>query len=292
MSKLINKCKFSGLKAIILATSMGFMALGFAGQASAGVIDASASAFGIDVNLSTVTVLGNVITFGLETTKLAVGANAADANMFMISLNPLLSGDLFSTSASTSFVPSAAGSANAASTISNLALVLATINTSLSADLIASTAELDKAANQTVTATGTTTLVGANLSVLGNVISLAAAPAPNTVVFNAGGIFVVLNEQVFNNTPNGPACIPLCTDNFFTSAIRISLTNVNLVGVGVVNGNIIVANSAVSLTKDVQAANVAEPATLMLFGLGLLGVFFLYRRRVTVGGMQPSLIPY
>jgi hypothetical protein len=85
-------------------------------------------------------------------------------------------------------------------------------------------------------AAGTTTLVGATASLLGASLAVEAHPLPNTILVNTLGIKVVLNEQIVSG--DGVTGLSITVN-----AIHVYLTNVNVAGVGILNGDIIVAQS-------------------------------------------------
>ena len=92
--------------------------------------------------------------------------------------------------------------------------------------------------------------------------SIPASPAPNTVLWNAGGILVVLNEQLLSG--DGTSGLALAVN-----ALRIEFTNAVL-GLGLLNGQIVIAHSEASLAAvpEPSAALLALAAAGLLAGLG------------------------
>jgi hypothetical protein len=101
------------------------------------------------------------------------------------------------------------------------------------------------------------------ISVSGNALNIPIAPAPNTVLFDALGIRIVLNEQ-FSTSILGSA-------SQVTNAIHIEIDDVLSLG-GLVSGDIIIAHSDAQMNSVVP-----EPATFV--GLGGLTLLALLRRR-------------
>jgi hypothetical protein len=115
-----------------------------------------------------------------------------------------------------------------------------------------------------MTPLGAMILENLSISVQGNSLNIPLAPAPNTVLFNALGIRIVLNEQASSSNMGSASQV--------TNAIHIELQDILTVG-GLVSGDIIVAHS------DAQMASVVpEPATFVALGAGL-GLLTLLRRR-------------
>jgi len=114
------------------------------------------------------------------------------------------------------------------------------------------------------TAIGSTITVGA---------SAAVNPTPDDVIFDAGGLEIELNRQVFTGADG-----PLSTaDGITTDALYIDFSNFAL-GTGLVNGDIVVGESQASIFG---APVLPEPGTwaLMLAGFAGLGAALRSRRR-------------
>ncbi|HWF07970.1 MAG TPA: DUF11 domain-containing protein [Bryobacteraceae bacterium] len=122
----------------------------------------------------------------------------------------------------------------------------------LTADVIQSSASAGGNCGA-LTSTGSTVLANAKL----NGVTLTASAAPNTVLLDAGGIRIVLNEQIAAG--NGT------TDTSLTvNAIHISLTNAPI-GLGLLGGDIIIAQSKASMHCTLASADLSAskegPAT-------------------------------
>lgn len=128
----------------------------------------------------------------------------------------------------------------------------------LSADTITSSAQISRSGGLTTT-TGTSTIENAVLSVSGvGFLSVAANPAPNTVLLNAAGIRIVLNEQVITTLGD--------TTSIQVNAIHISVNG----ALNTVDADVVVGHSAASMT-------VPTPGALAL--LGAAGTLATRRRR-------------
>jgi hypothetical protein len=149
-------------------------------------------------------------------------------------------------------------------TLSNVALDIAPLFT-LTATQIQSTTMIDAFLN----ATGTTTiLAGASMPN----VNIPSAPAPNTVLVNAGGVRVVLNEQTISG--NG-----VTSRDISTNAVDVTFSNApfaSATGPGLLNGTIILLHSEAHVQGAVAA--VPEPASFVLLGTGL-AVVWHWRRR-------------
>ena len=110
---------------------------------------------------------------------------------------------------------------------------------------------------------GNMTLENLAISVSGNALSIAANPDPNTVLIDAAGVRIVLNEQVSSVNPSDASIV--------TNAIHITLDDI-VTGGGLLSGDIIIAHSDASMIGAVP-----EPATIV--GLGGLTLFALLLRR-------------
>jgi hypothetical protein len=152
----------------------------------------------------------------------------------------------------------------ASATLSNVALDITPLVT-LTAAGVQSTSTIDSSLN----ATGTTTILTgtSNLNV-----NIPSAPAPNTVLVDAGGVRVVLNEQTISG--NG-----LTARDISTNAVDVTFTNAlfaSATGPGLLNGTIILSHSEAHVAGAVAA--VPEPASWVLLGTGLAVVWHWYRR--------------
>lgn len=110
-----------------------------------------------------------------------------------------------------------------------------------------------------LSAMGTSTLADVSLSVLGVTLDVDANAAANTVLFDALGVRVILNEQLMSGDGINSAGIEM-------NAIRISFTNV-VAGLGLLNGDIRLGHSSASMNAVVPAPSTAMlvlPAGLLL----------------------------
>ena len=99
--------------------------------------------------------------------------------------------------------------------------------------------------------------------------SLFSNPSPNTVLFNALGLSIILNEQIFSGDG-------INSKGIITNAIDVSFNGFNL-GTGLKSGNIILGQTRAAVTASPGA--VPEPSTwaMLLIGFGAIG--FSMRRR-------------
>jgi len=250
---------------------------------------ASSSAFALDVN-QTVTA-PNVATVTVDIGPLAPTSGTAPPDFnnsnSVASVNQniaLTSGVLgvggvseaISTGLLTSNSTGTATGANATATVNNFSLNIGT-NAFLSSlfNLSATTIQSFSQANTVggFDASGTTTIEGLVLggSILGGLVIDGSAfinPAPNTVLFNGGGLTIILNQQI------------LSAFGITTNAINIIFDDF-AVGTGLKDGNIIIASTTASATTGATGA-VPEPTTwaMMLIGFGAVGVSMRRRKKV------------
>src|SRR5688572_20610050 len=106
----------------------------------------------------------------------------------------------------------------------------------LAAKRLQSTANLDgscgslTAAGETMIANGTLTLPGLPS------VEIDSHPEPNTVLIDTPGIRVVANERIVTGSGTNKQSLTV-------NAIHVYLTNVNLLGIGTMTGDLIVAQS-------------------------------------------------
>jgi hypothetical protein len=103
--------------------------------------------------------------------------------------------------------------------------------------------------------TGSATLDNVGLNVLGQAINLPANPAPNTVMPVAGGVVgltIYLNEQTPVTGTNG--------DQIACTAMRIELNGVNVLGLGVLSGEIKAGVSTAQQVSDADGDGVPNSA--------------------------------
>ena len=142
-----------------------------------------------------------------------------------------------------------ARSASADATVESLQIggALSTL-VSLSSSTVGSSAQV--AGNGALSASGDAVLEDLAISVLGVPLSIPASPAPNTVLWNAGGILIVLNEQILSGAGSSGLALVV-------NALRIEFANAAL-GLGLLNGEIVIARSEAAL------AAVPEPSVALL----------------------------
>ena len=214
-----------------------------ASPAAATVITGSSSAFGEQVAL---TGLINASSPATPTTGgSAPSPYSVNNNLASIGVPGVLSTGVMTVSASSNVdgLPGAR-QATAAATVNGLNITLTGV-LSLGATVVGSTAT---ETGEPLASAGTTTITGGILTVGITSLVIPANPAPNTSLFNAGGISVILNEQI------------LGAGSIAVNAIHISL-NV----LGITAGNIYISHSQAALTANA----VPEPSTAALLGLGL-----------------------
>jgi len=153
----------------------------------------------------------------------------------------------------------------ASATLSDVALDIAPLFT-LTATQIQSTTTIDSALNATGTATLLTGTSTPNMSI-------PSAPAPNTVLVNAGGVRVVLNEETI--TGNGVTSRDISTNAVDMTFVNAPFTSTT--GTGLLNGSIILAHSEAHVVGAVAA--VPEPASFVLLGAGLAVLWHWHHRR-------------
>lgn len=204
------------------------------------------SALGEQVNLNLLPVLGQglVIHSGALPSAQGQGPGAYNktANVASAKLSTGLTGSILDTGAITvRATGNAAGTSSSSdATVNGLNLDLVGLLKVLTVDstLVQSTADVSGACGA-LTATGTTTLTDAvaNVLTIGSV-TLDAHPLPNTVALNLPhlGIRIVLNEQIVTGDGTDHLSITV-------NAIHIYLVDVDVAGIGIVNGDIVIAQS-------------------------------------------------
>lgn len=126
-------------------------------------------------------------------------------------------------------------------------------------------------------AVGSTTIQGLTVSgtLIGTPITESISPPPNTTVFDAGGLDIVLNYQ----TPvSGPDVAGVTTD-----AVYIGLTDLPL-GTSLVNGDIILSQSQAEITGAPVVVPEPQAWALMLLGFGIVGLGLRSRPRSSPSG--------
>jgi hypothetical protein len=132
----------------------------------------------------------------------------------------------------------------------------------VSSSSVGSSAEV--AGNGALSASGSAVLEDLAISVLGVPLAIPANPAPNTVLFDAAGVLIVLNEQTLSG--DGSSGLALVVN-----ALRVEFTNAVL-GLGLLNGEIVISHSEAAL------AAVPEPS-LALLALAAAGLLAALGRR-------------
>ena len=221
---------------------------------------ASSSAFGESVDLVLVPAIGGGIQISSGPLPTAAGSappayNDEDTQVSVTAGSPL-TGQVLATglliAEASSTVPGS-DSVAAAATVNGLDFDLIGLLT-LDATTVRSTATIAGPCGGQLVANGFTLLEGASAgSSLGAGLGVAASPGPNTVLVNNLGVLVVLNEQIQGGDGAG-------TRSLAVNAIHIYLNNVALAGIGVVNGDIVIAHAEAELS----CATSAESADLSL----------------------------
>ena len=150
------------------------------------------------------------------------------------------------------------GTGTASSSIANLdaSAKLGSITLlTLAASLISSTSMV----NSSPSATGSTTLAGATLTILGKSYTIPLNPTVNDVVFDSGGLSIILNQQIADTSESA---------GITTNAIALDFTGFPL-GFNLVNGTIDVAQSFASI--DVSTVPETSTWAMMLLGFAGLG---------------------
>lgn len=218
---------------------------------------AKGSAFGESVDLRLLPLVGNGINVQSGPLPSVSGSapppfnssnSAASARASVSQTGQILSTGAMAVNAASS-VPNS-NSVSASATVNNLDIDVVELLRLLTidADTVQSTAAISGPCGQLVVATGTTTLTNPSVGgSLGVGITAPSSPAPNTLLLNAGGIRVVLNEQI--RSGDGVNSLSLTVN-----AIHVSLNDVPVSGIGAVTGDIIISQSHVELTCAAGAA--------------------------------------
>jgi hypothetical protein len=146
---------------------------------------------------------------------------------------------------------------SATSTINNLSVSLDSIF-NLSSTLISSTSSVDGMPS----ATGSTTLTGLTITVLGTLVTIPVNPTPNDVIFKVAGLTITLNQQIPDLSESA---------GITTNAIALDFNKFPF-GTNAVNGSIDVAQSFASI-------NVPEPSTWAMMLMGFVGLGYAGYRR-------------
>lgn len=248
--------------------------------ASAAVVSASSVAFGETLTLVTAPPLVAPVTLTSPQQPVASGTAPAPYNVTQTAI-PLAVGTVLSTGTLTSTAASnvdglaGARSVNASSTVQNLAISILTV-LGLTADSVFSSADISGSPGA-LTPLATTTI--ANLRLAGALVPTGVI-APNTVILNAAGVKVTLNEQTLTGAGTNDQAL-------LVNAIDISIANATQPVVGsltgetqLLNGNILIGQSRASLTAVADNTPVPEPASMLLLATGLFGIALCRTRRM------------
>jgi uncharacterized repeat protein (TIGR01451 family) len=260
--RLLNPLAFSRALFLVLVLTLGEFTLGTFGTANADTT-ASSSAFGESVDVQLLPLLGNgieVLSGPLPSVSgSAPPAYAKSNSLATVKVSATLLGQILKTGVltvnATSPVPGST-SAYADATVNNLELDVVSsllLNLlSIDATLIQSSANIGGVCGA-LTTKGTTTILGA---VLGGQLGLGKTiqlnPAPNTVLLNALGIKVVLNEQILTSSTN--------SHKLTVNAMHISFDNAPL-NIGVLDGDVIISQSQAQLQCDPLKADLSLTKT-------------------------------
>jgi uncharacterized repeat protein (TIGR01451 family) len=236
---------------------------------------ANSRAFGESITLNVLPILGTGINVSNGPLPLVEGSappaydlsdSVASAGLSTLLTGQILGTGLIVTNASSDLL--AGNNVAADATVNNLSLDVGLALLKLlqvDATVIQSTARISGACGA-LTATGTSTLAGLSISVLGlGPITIPLNPPANFVLLDALGIRIVLNEQIA--TGDG-----VTRKGLTVNAIHITLNNAGFGGGllgGVINGNIIIASSQAEhdcLTGGQCACELPPPAESSAFG--------------------------
>lgn len=234
----------SALVAAILSVAL------LSGEARGQAIAAGSSAAGVSVDLAITPPFGSDVPVTVPATPSVSGVapTAYDLTDTLESLavenpvtGPLVATGVMIVNASADLGVS--DSATADATVNDLGAAILD-QFGLTADSVQSTSTVSGECGA-LTALGTTTLTNPTATgPLGSSLVIDESPAPNTVLFDEGGIRVILNEQI----PSGDG---ITSQGLTVNAIRIILTNVPTPDASVLTGDLIIAQSVSAVECDV-----------------------------------------
>ena len=237
------------------------LVLGLGSSAKATVITGDADAAGVAIALTGPLPISTGLVPAVSVSS--PPANSANQTLFDLAPQPLISSGEVTVNASTD-VDGGPGTrtASADATILDLQLDLTLVLT----DIISITAaEITSAASVSgdfgaLGSTGSSTFSAVSITVDDVTFALDPNYAPNTTIYNQGGIVIIGNEQILIG--NGTTARGITVN-----ALRISLS---VLGIG---GGIVIGQSQAALSA------IPEPGTGLLLGLGLVAIARLGRRR-------------
>ena len=209
----------------------------------------SSSGFGVFVDLNLIPLIGGGINISLGPIPTVSGTAPPDYNLTSSAVSASVSSPLTGNILSTGVLVTNSNSnisgdtVSADSTVNNIALYIVELLQllTLSADSIQSTAEISGQCGSSLTATGATTITNAQVNgTLGAGLTIPLNPAPNTVLLNALGIRVILNEQITGGDGVNSLSITV-------NAVHITIENSILSAIGALSGDIIISQSRAQL---------------------------------------------
>jgi uncharacterized repeat protein (TIGR01451 family) len=232
-------------------------------------VTADSSAFGESVRLNLVPLLrGGIhvasgpfpLVSGSAPAVYAQHATALSAQVSAPLLGQVLQTRLLDVNASSSLTT--ASQSHADSTVNDLAVRIGPVLPllTLNAATLRTTATLSGTCGSGLTGVGSTDIVNASVGGgLGLGLTVSSHPAPNTVLLNLAGVKVVLNEQLLGGDGT-------TTRSLTVNAVHIYLQNSLLTGLGLLSGDVVVAQSkaeaqclAPQVTADLEITGSGSP---------------------------------